>query len=261
MPSSNDIWEVLSTARTIRRFTDEPVDDATLTRCLEAASWAPNGANAQAWRFVVVRSAEQRAAVAEAAPGPAVIEPVYGMSRPADDDRAGSPATTAPPTSSTTAPASAPRCCSAPTGTRPRPRSCSADRSTPPCRTSSSPPAPRARSCLTSWASYGGEQVLADASGSRPSGCSPATSSSAGLAEPRTTAPPPARRRRRPRPLGPTCGGAGGERTPGADFDVLRFRGKLPELRKVRGQGQQNGCPPDRTCAPAFCPTGHVGAT
>ena len=62
MPTSNDVWEVLSTARTIRRFTDEPVDDATLTRCLEAASWAPNGANAQAWRFVV-------AALARAASG------------------------------------------------------------------------------------------------------------------------------------------------------------------------------------------------
>ena len=39
--SSSDVWDVLSTARSIRRFTDEPVDDATLRRCLEAASWAP----------------------------------------------------------------------------------------------------------------------------------------------------------------------------------------------------------------------------
>jgi hypothetical protein len=31
---SSDVWEVMSTARTIRRFTDEPVDDATVTRCL-----------------------------------------------------------------------------------------------------------------------------------------------------------------------------------------------------------------------------------
>src|SRR5262249_14031250 len=54
--ASNDVWEVMSTARTIRRFTDEPVDDATLMRCLEAATWAPSGANAQAWRFVVLRS-------------------------------------------------------------------------------------------------------------------------------------------------------------------------------------------------------------
>lgn len=85
--ASSDIWEVMSTARTIRRFTDEPVDDATLMRCLEAATWAPSGANAQAWRFVVLRSREQRAVVAKAAAEALeVIEPVYGMSRPADDD-------------------------------------------------------------------------------------------------------------------------------------------------------------------------------
>jgi nitroreductase len=82
-----DVWTVMSTARAIRRFTDEPVDDATLGRCLEAATWAPSGANAQAWRFVVLRSPEVRAVVAEAAAlALTVIEPVYGMSRPADDD-------------------------------------------------------------------------------------------------------------------------------------------------------------------------------
>jgi nitroreductase len=80
---SNDVWEVMSTARTIRRFTDEPVDDATLARCLQAANWAPSGANAQGWRFIVLRSREQRAVVAKAAARALeVIEPVYGMSRP-----------------------------------------------------------------------------------------------------------------------------------------------------------------------------------
>ena len=77
----------MSTARTIRRFTDEPVDDVTLNRCLEAATWAPNGANAHGWRFVVLRSPAQRAVVATAAAQALqVIEPVYGMTRPADDD-------------------------------------------------------------------------------------------------------------------------------------------------------------------------------
>src|ERR1700759_5785924 len=85
--ATSDVWEVLSTARTIGRFTDQTVDDATLARCLQAAMWAPSGANAQAWRFVVLRSAEQRAVVAKAAARALeVIEPVYGMSRPADDD-------------------------------------------------------------------------------------------------------------------------------------------------------------------------------
>jgi nitroreductase len=84
---SSDVWEVMSTARTIRRFADRPVDDATLRRCLEAATWAPSGANAQAWRFVVLRSPEQRAVVAKAAAHALeVIEPVYGMTRPAADD-------------------------------------------------------------------------------------------------------------------------------------------------------------------------------
>jgi nitroreductase len=82
-----DVWDVMATARSIRRFTDEPVDDATLGRCLEAATWAPSGANAQAWRFVVLQSPELRAVVATAAAHALkVIEPVYGMSRPAPDD-------------------------------------------------------------------------------------------------------------------------------------------------------------------------------
>jgi nitroreductase len=85
--ATSDVWEAMSTARTIRRFTDEPVDDATLARCLEAATWAPSGANAQAWRFFVLRSPEQRAVVAKAAAHALeVIEPVYGMTRPAADD-------------------------------------------------------------------------------------------------------------------------------------------------------------------------------
>jgi nitroreductase len=85
--AATDVWEVMSTARSMRRFTDQPVDEATLTRCLEAATWAPSGANAQAWRFIVLRSPEMRAVVAEAAARALeVIEPVYGMTRPAEDD-------------------------------------------------------------------------------------------------------------------------------------------------------------------------------
>jgi nitroreductase len=77
----------MSTTRTIRRFTDQPVDDATLARCLQAATWAPSGANAQSWRFVVLRSPELRAVVAAAAAQALeVIEPVYGMTRPTDGD-------------------------------------------------------------------------------------------------------------------------------------------------------------------------------
>lgn len=84
---STDVWDVMSSARTIRRFTDQPVDDATLARCLEAATWAPSGANAQGWRFIVLRSPQQREVVGRAAAHALeVIEPVYGMTRPDPDD-------------------------------------------------------------------------------------------------------------------------------------------------------------------------------
>jgi nitroreductase len=84
---SSDFWAVVSTTRTIRRFTTEPVTDSILARCLQAATWAPSGANAQGWRFVVLKSPAQRAVVAQAAAQALeVIEPVYGMTRPDDDD-------------------------------------------------------------------------------------------------------------------------------------------------------------------------------
>jgi nitroreductase len=85
--ATNDVWEVLSTARSIRRFTDEPVDAEAIRRCLEAAVWAPSGGNAQHWRFIVLDSPEMRAVVQEAAnTALKVIEPVYGMTRPEPDD-------------------------------------------------------------------------------------------------------------------------------------------------------------------------------
>jgi nitroreductase len=82
-----DVWEVMSSARSMRRFTDQPVDEVTLMQCLEAATWAPSGANAQAWRFIILQSPEVRTVVAEAAAlALRVIEPLYGMTRPSDDD-------------------------------------------------------------------------------------------------------------------------------------------------------------------------------
>ncbi len=85
---TDDVWEVLSTARSIRRFTDEPVDAETLERCLQAATWAPNGANAQLWRFIILDAPPQRAAVAEAAQiALRTIESVYGMTRPDPADQ------------------------------------------------------------------------------------------------------------------------------------------------------------------------------
>lgn len=83
----SDVWEVMSTARAIRRFTDRPVSDELISRCLGAATWAPSGGNQQPWRFVVLKSDESRQLLATgAALALRTIEQVYSLQRPAADD-------------------------------------------------------------------------------------------------------------------------------------------------------------------------------
>ncbi|KUI04748.1 nitroreductase family protein [Mycobacterium sp. IS-3022] len=65
--TTSDIWTVMASASAVRRYRQDPVDDAVLQRCLTAATWAPSGANQQPWRFVVLRSPETRAAVSKGA--------------------------------------------------------------------------------------------------------------------------------------------------------------------------------------------------
>jgi nitroreductase len=55
-----DLSEALRTTGAVRDFTDQPVDDAVLARVLETARFAPSGANAQAWRVVVIKDASKR---------------------------------------------------------------------------------------------------------------------------------------------------------------------------------------------------------
>ncbi len=49
-----DFYEQMRRRRTVRDFSDQPVDRCIIENCLRAASTAPSGANQQPWRFVVV---------------------------------------------------------------------------------------------------------------------------------------------------------------------------------------------------------------
>jgi nitroreductase len=55
-------WEELSklikTRRSIRKFQDKPVPEELLVKTLELATWAPNGGNQQAWRFLIVTNGD-----------------------------------------------------------------------------------------------------------------------------------------------------------------------------------------------------------
>ena len=54
------VFEVINTARALRRFKPDPVPDEVLTRVLDAAIRAPSGSNEQTWQFIVIKEAAQR---------------------------------------------------------------------------------------------------------------------------------------------------------------------------------------------------------
>ena len=49
-----EIREAIRTNGTVRAFTDEPVDDATIASILDDSRFAPSGGNRQPWRVAVV---------------------------------------------------------------------------------------------------------------------------------------------------------------------------------------------------------------
>jgi nitroreductase len=63
--ASHDLYDVMSTLRAVRRLRPDPIPADVLERVLQAACWAPTGGNMQPWRIIVVRSAENKQALAE----------------------------------------------------------------------------------------------------------------------------------------------------------------------------------------------------
>ncbi len=51
-----DLLEGIYTRRSIRQFTDRPVERGQLIEIIKAGTWAPSGLNNQPWRFVIVTS-------------------------------------------------------------------------------------------------------------------------------------------------------------------------------------------------------------
>lgn len=53
MNKAMDLEQVITTRRTVYQFDDRSVDREVLTRCLNAAIWAPNHKLTQPWRFYI----------------------------------------------------------------------------------------------------------------------------------------------------------------------------------------------------------------
>ncbi len=55
-----ELLALLKTRRSVRAFTADPVPDESVDKIIEAARWAPSGANSQPWEFVVIRGQETK---------------------------------------------------------------------------------------------------------------------------------------------------------------------------------------------------------
>ena len=49
-----DVFEAIETTRAVRRYSDEPVTDDEIARCIHAAVHGPSGGNIQPWQFLAV---------------------------------------------------------------------------------------------------------------------------------------------------------------------------------------------------------------
>jgi len=82
-----DVYEAVTSRRSVRGFTDEPVPQEVLERVLSAAAWSPSGSNIQPWNIYVVtgeRLAElKKRAVERVANGDPWDEREYEMYPPA----------------------------------------------------------------------------------------------------------------------------------------------------------------------------------
>ena len=62
-----NVSDAIRTRKSVRSYLPRQVEDEKLTAVLEAARLAPSASNRQEWRFVIVRDAETRRKIAEAA--------------------------------------------------------------------------------------------------------------------------------------------------------------------------------------------------
>lgn len=65
MKESDILLDVIKKRRSVRRFDGATIPKEVMEQILEAGRWAPSGANAQPWRFIVVTEKEKLKSIAE----------------------------------------------------------------------------------------------------------------------------------------------------------------------------------------------------
>jgi len=59
----DELIQLIKNRRTIRKFKQEPISDDYILKVIDAARWAPSGANTQPWEFVTVKDLEMEKSI------------------------------------------------------------------------------------------------------------------------------------------------------------------------------------------------------
>ncbi len=86
-----DTLEAIRTRRSVRKFSDRPVEPEKLQSVLEAVQQAPSWANMQCWRFVVVQDPAVKAKISELSYVEAFFAPKGYKSNPAQQSLSDAP--------------------------------------------------------------------------------------------------------------------------------------------------------------------------
>jgi nitroreductase len=67
--NNEELLELFSRRQSVRAYSDKPVEEDKLKRCLEAARLAPSACNAQPWKFIVIDNPSLKNSVADCTSG------------------------------------------------------------------------------------------------------------------------------------------------------------------------------------------------
>ena len=78
-----DVFDAIKTRRSVRRFSDKPVDDSDIKTILDSVRHSPSWANMQCWRFVVVRDEKTKQTISELSSIESLLKPMGYKANPA----------------------------------------------------------------------------------------------------------------------------------------------------------------------------------
>jgi nitroreductase len=69
-----EAYDAILTRRSVRKYTDKPIDEATMEQLIRAGMYAPSARNARPWHFIAVRDRETISAIEKGQPQLAMMK-------------------------------------------------------------------------------------------------------------------------------------------------------------------------------------------